>query len=78
MSILTVLQWLAATQWSVALHESVGPKAIGEALNHLDDEDQHLLINRVRYYAMRDFEKALLGTKAGRANKKAVEAAFAN
>lgn len=61
----------------VALHESVGPKAIGEALDALDGKEEHLLVNRVRYYSMRAFEKALLATKAGRAHKKAIEAAFA-
>lgn len=60
----------------VALHDAVGPKAIGEALNALDADDRHLLVNRVRYYSMRDFEKALLATKAGRAKKKRIAAAF--
>ena len=62
----------------LALHDAVGPKVIGEALNDLDAADKHLLVNRVRYYAMRDFEAALLATKAGKAKRKAVEAAFAN
>lgn len=61
----------------LALHTAVGPKAIGEALDELDRKDQNLRVNRVRYYAMRDFQKALLAGKPGQANKKAVEAAFA-
>jgi len=61
----------------VALHDAVGPLAIGEALDALDRAGKHQRVNRVRYYAMRDFEAALLATKAGKAKKKAVEAAFA-
>lgn len=60
-----------------ALHEAVGPQAIGEALNALDSAGDHLLVNRVRYYAMADFEQALLATKRGKAQKKKVVAAFA-
>lgn len=62
----------------VALHDVVGPRAIGEALNALDAQDRHLLVNRVRYYAMRDFEQALLATAAGRSKKKQIAAAFAD
>lgn len=61
----------------VALHDAVGPKAIGEALTALDSAGRHTRVNRVRYYAMRDFQQALLATKAGKAAKKAVDAAFA-
>jgi hypothetical protein len=61
----------------VALHDAVGPKAIGEALAALDAAGEHQRVNRVRYYAMRDFQRALLATKAGRGAKKAVDAAFA-
>jgi len=61
----------------LALHDAVGPKAIGEALAALDAAGRHTRINRVRYYTMRDFQQALLATKAGKAAKKAVDAAFA-
>lgn len=61
----------------LALHDAVGPKGIGEALAALDAAGDHRKINRVRYYAMRDFHKALLATKAGRAARKAIDAAFA-
>ena len=60
----------------LALHAAVGSKAIGDALDELDRKDQNLRVNRVRYYTMRDFQKALLAGKPGQANKKAVEAAF--
>jgi hypothetical protein len=62
----------------VALHDAVGPKAIGEALNALDEAGRHLRVNRVRYYSMRDFEQALLATKAGKKAKPAIAAAFAD
>lgn len=60
----------------IALHDAVGPKAIGEAINALDAKDEHLLVNRVRYYSMANFQKALLATKAGKDKKKAIDAAF--
>lgn len=61
----------------VALHDAVGPKAIGEAINALDAKGEHLLVNRVRYYSMANFHKALLA-KAGKDKKKAeaITAAF--
>ncbi len=62
----------------LALHDAVGPKAIGAALAALDAAGEHLLVNRVRYYAMRDFRRALLATKAGKAKKKVIDAAFAD
>lgn len=61
----------------LALHDAVGPAAIGEALDALDTSKKHELVNRVRYYRMADFQKALLATKAGKAKKKAIDAAFA-
>ena len=64
----------------LALHDAVGPRVVGEALNALDAKDQHLLVNRVRYYSMKDLQKALLATNAGKdkEKKKAIEAAFAD
>ena len=61
----------------LALHDSVGPKAIGEALSALEGSGRITRINRVRYYTMRDLQHALLATKAGKAAKKAIDAAFA-
>ncbi len=60
----------------VALHDAVGAKTLGEALVALEAAGKLTRVNRVRYYAMADFQQALLATKAGRAAKKAVEAAF--
>jgi hypothetical protein len=43
----------------LALHDSVGPKAIGAALNRLDEQKKNTRINHVRYYRFADFRKAL-------------------
>lgn len=61
----------------LALHDAVGPKVIGEAINALDAKDEHLLVNRVRYYSMANLQKALLA-KFGKdkAKKAAIDAAF--
>jgi hypothetical protein len=61
----------------VELHDLVGPKAIGEAMNALDAEGKHTRVNRVRYYRMADFERALAATPAGKPKAKAIRAAFA-
>jgi hypothetical protein len=60
----------------LALHDALGPRALGEAIAALDAAGKHQLVNRVRYYAMRDFRDALLATKAGRAKKREIDAAF--
>jgi hypothetical protein len=48
----------------IALHDSVGPKTIGEAINALDAEDKRTRINRVRYYKFEELRKALLAVVA--------------
>lgn len=60
-----------------ALHDEVGPAAIGDALNALDRAGKHALVNRVRYYAMRDFEAALVAAAAGSPKARAIGALFA-
>jgi hypothetical protein len=58
----------------VALHDSVGPRAIGAAINALDAKDERQRINRVRYYTFADLKKALLADVAKDKDKrKAVE-----
>jgi hypothetical protein len=57
----------------VGLHDAVGPRAIGEALNALDQEDRRLRIQRVRYYSFDAFGKALRATEAGRKAKKELD-----
>jgi hypothetical protein len=46
----------------IALHDRIGPKALGVALNALDREDKRLRVNRVRYYGFAELESALLKT----------------
>jgi hypothetical protein len=58
----------------LALHDQVGPKAIGAAINALDAEDKRTRINRVRYYKFEELKKALLVVVAkDKDKKKAVE-----
>ncbi|HKS16940.1 MAG TPA: hypothetical protein VJU16_06485 [Planctomycetota bacterium] len=46
----------------VVLHDKVGPKAIGTAINLLDREDRRRRINKVRYYGFAELKDALLRT----------------
>jgi hypothetical protein len=43
----------------IALHDSVGPKTVGAALNRLEEQKKLRRINYVRYYTFVDFRKAL-------------------
>jgi hypothetical protein len=60
----------------IKLHDAVGPKAIGAAINRLDREDRRLRVNRVRYYTFRALEEALLRTLDGAEEKRAAAAAI--
>ena len=57
----------------IELHDELGPRALGEAINWLDREDQRLRINRVRYYTFRDLKKGLLETQKKKKARKAIE-----
>ena len=57
----------------VKLHEEVGPKAIGDAINFLDEEDRRLRINGVRYYAFDDLARGFEKTLKSKKQKKLVE-----
>ncbi len=59
-----------------ALHEEVGPLAVGAAINHLDAKDRRLRINHVRYYTFRELEDGLLETVKTRKARRAVTALF--
>lgn len=61
----------------LALHDAVGARGIGDALVALDRAGKHTRVNRVRYYAMDDFQRALLDGKASKGKQKAIAAAFA-
>ncbi len=58
----------------VSLHDAVGPRAIGDAINHLDREDRRLRVNRVRYYTLREILAALLVVVKDPAKRKVVAA----
>ena len=60
----------------ITLHDKVGPKAIGAAMNRLDKEDRRLRVNRVRYYTFRALEDALLKTLESPEAKSAAAAAI--
>jgi hypothetical protein len=60
----------------LSLHDLVGPGRIGAALNLMEQERMGHRINRVRYYAMGDLEKALLALEKSRAKRKRIAALF--
>lgn len=53
------------------LHDSAGPRAIGDAINFLDQEGKNRRINRVRYYRFADFRRAIAATVKDERKKKA-------
>ena len=58
----------------VALHDQVGAKAVGAAINALDAQDERLRVNRVRYYKFAELKEALLaGTAKDKEKRKAAE-----
>jgi hypothetical protein len=60
----------------VALHDKVGPKALGAAINKLDREDKRLRINNVRYYSMKALKDALLADLKDAKKRREIEALF--
>jgi hypothetical protein len=61
----------------IALHDQVGPKAIGDAINHLDALDRRLRVKRVRYYTFKEIEEALIAGRKDPKDKAAVARVFA-
>ena len=43
----------------IALHDAVGPRSLGEAINALDREDRRLRVHHVRYYTFGELGRAL-------------------
>ena len=43
----------------IRLHDELGPRAIGDAIRILDEENKRLRINHVRYVNFRELKKAL-------------------
>lgn len=60
----------------IALHDEVGPKAIGAAINALDKKDERLRINQVRYYGFKEHETALLASSEAKKHEKSIKALF--
>jgi hypothetical protein len=60
----------------LALHELVGPKKIGEALNLMDETDMGSRVNRVRYYKLDDLEKALEKVVKKKSDRKRIAELF--
>jgi len=54
----------------LALHDELGPRAIGAAINALDAKDKRLRINHVRYYSFDELEDALQDVLEDKAQKK--------
>ena len=55
----------------IELHDTAGPKAIGDAINFLDREGKSRRVNRVRYYRFADLRRALATTLKDESKKKA-------
>ena len=55
----------------LALHDSIGPRALGDALNQLDRQNKARRINKVRYYTFADLRQALAATVTDPGKKKA-------
>ena len=60
----------------IELHDVAGPKAIGEALNLMDEKNAGHRINHVRYYSFDDFKKALKSSIKDRNKRDAAMAVF--
>jgi hypothetical protein len=57
----------------LALHDEVGPRAIGDGIDLLDDKDERLRVNGVRYYTFKEFRGALLEGTKSREKRKTIE-----
>ncbi|MEW6074176.1 MAG: hypothetical protein AB1726_16470 [Planctomycetota bacterium] len=56
----------------IALHDAVGPRALGAAINHLDRQGKPARVNAVRYYSFRLLKEGLLETLAAKKDRQAV------
>jgi hypothetical protein len=56
----------------IALHDRVGPRAIGESINLLDRLNKRLRVNGVRYYTFKELKAALLRVAKKPEEKKAI------
>ncbi|MDD4870817.1 MAG: hypothetical protein PHR77_09680 [Kiritimatiellae bacterium] len=53
----------------IALHDTVGPKMIGTALNRLDARNKNRRINLVRFYSFANFERELVAVAPDKRDK---------
>jgi len=60
----------------VGLHDAVGPKPIGAAIEGLSAAGKGTRVNRVRYYRLEELEAALLATPEGKKARREVSALF--
>lgn len=60
----------------LALHDEVGPDAIGAAIDALDAEDERTRVNRVRYYTFDELEQTLVERTKNKKQKKRIAALF--
>jgi hypothetical protein len=60
----------------IRLHDEAGPKAIGNALNLMDERKRTRRINHVRYYSFADFKKALGAVISDRKKSESVAELF--
>ncbi len=60
----------------IELHDLVGPKRIGDALNLMDEKRMGHRINQVRYYSLAEFQKALLAGTKKKKQKAKIKALF--
>ena len=60
----------------VRLHDVVGPKSIGGAIEAMNAAGKGTRVNRVRYYRFKDFEDALLATEAGKKQRQEIGQLF--
>ncbi|MFO0981432.1 MAG: hypothetical protein U1E76_06695 [Planctomycetota bacterium] len=60
----------------IRLHDRIGGRAIGAALNALDQQDKRLRVNRVRYYTFTQLKVALLDGAKDAATRKAIAGIF--
>jgi hypothetical protein len=60
----------------IALHDLVGPEAIGSAINHVDEKDARLRIKQVRYYRFKELRDGLQAAIKSKEKRKLMERLF--
>ncbi len=60
----------------IALHDTIGAKRIGAAINHLDRQDRRRRIQHVRYYTFMELKESILETLKSPEEKRQAAEAF--